>query len=86
MGFILVLFQLITTRKLLKNEGGQWLMQENKDNDKIFNIDDRGKIFTQVLTCVETGNMQELKSDPRTCNECAKKQLIKQMKCAAYYF
>lgn len=74
------------TRKWLKNKEGQWIMQKNKDNAEIFNNDDRGKIFTQVLTCVETGHTQELKSDPRTCNECAKSQLLKQMKCAAYYF
>ena len=74
------------SRKWLKTEEGLWIMQENKDNDEIFNIDDRCKVFTKVLTCVETGNIRELKSDPRTCNECAKSQLIKQMKCAAYYF
>ena len=77
----------------IKNDGedgedgeGEWIMQETPDNKVIYNVDNRGKVFIKVLTCVETGNTLKLKSDPRACNDCAKKQLIKQMKGAAYYF
>ena len=77
----------------IKNDGedgedgkGEWIMQETPDNKVIYNVDSRGKVFTKVLTCSETGNIMELKSDPRVCNDCAKRQIIRQMKGAAYYF
>jgi len=68
--------------KLIQYDIEDWRIWYKLD----FRDDEKGKIFSKSITCIETGHVRELKSDWRVCNVCAIEQVNRQLKSASYYF